>query len=157
MIEIVKAEEKHVPAIGKLWMEFMRYSQDIDPIIAPRDGTIPVLIEKHLRPAMKSENSRVIVALDNGQVVGYSYLLINEPAIDLEVRKKYGYVHDLFIDAEYRHRGIGERMLDEILRWFRSQNIDRVELGVITGNRPAYSFWKKHGFTDYVHTLYRYI
>ncbi len=157
VIEIVKAEEKHMPDIGKLWMEFMKYSEDINHIFAPREGTIPVFIEKHLRPAMNSENSQVMVALDGNQVVGYSYSMINEPAADLDKRNKYGYVHDLFITDTYRHQGIGEKMFDEILKWFRSQKIHRVELGVIVGNRPADSFWKKHGFIDYVHTLYKQI
>jgi ribosomal protein S18 acetylase RimI-like enzyme len=70
-------------------------------------------------------------------------------------RKKYGYVHDVFITASYRRRGIGEKMYAKILEWFHSKDIDRVELQVIARNQVAYSFWKKHGFTDFQNTLYR--
>jgi len=156
MIEIVKAEERHVSDICKLWLEFMRYSEDIDPIFAPRDGTIPVFEEKYLRPVMKSENSLVLVALDRGRVVGYSYSLIIDPS-DLMKRKKYGYVHDVFITKDYRRRGIGEKMYEEILKWFHSQNIDCVELQVIVKNEAAVSFWRKHGYMDFQNTLYRQI
>jgi len=48
-------------------------------------------------------------------------------------------------------------MFDEILKWFRSKNIDRIELEITTKNNVADSFWKKHGFTDYMRTLYRQI
>jgi len=105
---------------------------------------------------VKSDNSLVLVALDRGRVVGYSFSLINEPS-NLEKREKYGYIHDVLITASYRRRGIGEEMLSEILKWFQSRNTDRVELEVLAKNQMAYSFWKKHGFTDYRHRLYRQI
>jgi ribosomal protein S18 acetylase RimI-like enzyme len=156
MIKIVKAEERHIPDICKLWLEFMQFSQDIDPIFEPRDGALPVFEEKYLRPVMKSENNLVQVALDGRKVVGYSFSQIIDPS-DLMKRKKYGYVHDVFITAGYRRRGIGEKMYEEILKWFHSQDIDRVELQVIARNEAACSFWKKHGFMDFQNTLYRQI
>jgi ribosomal protein S18 acetylase RimI-like enzyme len=156
MIKIVKAEERHIPDICKLWLEFMQFSQDIDPIFEPRDGELPVFEEKYMRPVMKSENNLVQVALDGRKVVGYSFSQIIDPS-DLMKRKKYGYVHDVFITAGYRRRGIGEKMYEEILKWFHSQDIDRVELQVIAKNKAACSFWKKHGFMDFQNTLYRQI
>jgi len=45
-------------------------------------------------------------------------------------------------------------MLAEVLKWFASRSIDRIELDVITKNQIGYSFWKKHGFKDYRHRLY---
>jgi ribosomal protein S18 acetylase RimI-like enzyme len=154
MIEIVKAEEHHVSDICKLWLEFMQFSQDIDPIFAPRDGAIPVFEKQELRPFMKSENNLVLVAIDGEKVVGYSFSLINEPG-NLVKRKKFGYIHDLFITKSYRRRGIGEKMYDEILKWFHAKDIDRVELQLIAKNQMAYSFWRKHGYMDFQNTLYR--
>jgi len=156
MIEIVRAEERHISDIGKLWLEFMRFSQDIDPIFEPHDGAVPVFEEKYLLPAMKSENSLVLVVLDGEKVVAYSYSLIIDSS-DLEKRKKYGYVHDVFVTAGYRRRGIGEKMYAEILKWFHSKDVDRVELQVIVKNQMAYSFWRKHGYLDFQNTLYRQI
>jgi ribosomal protein S18 acetylase RimI-like enzyme len=156
MIEIIRAEERHIHDICKLWLEFMRYSEDIDLIFALRDGTLPVFEEKYLRPAMKSENSLVLVALDGERVIGYSYSLIIDPS-DLMERKKYGNIHDVFITAGYRRRGIGEKMYNKILKWFHSQEIDRVELQVIAKNEAAVSFWRKHGYMDFQNTLYQQI
>lgn len=153
-MEIVRAREHHISDIAKLWLEFMRFSQDIDPIFEPQDGTTPVFINEYLRPAMEAENSLVLVALDEEKVVGYSYSLINEPS-NLEKRGKYGNIHDVFISPAHRRKGIGEMMFGEIMKWFQSNGIDRVELDVITQNQVASSFWEKHGFTDFKRTLYR--
>ena len=64
MIEIIRAEESHVSDIGELWLEFMRYSEDIDPIFAMRDGAVPGFEKEYLRPAMQNKNGLVLVALD---------------------------------------------------------------------------------------------
>ena len=146
-MEIVRANEKHLAEIGKLWMEFMLFSRDIDPVFTPKDNTIPIFIKEHLRPAMETENSLVLIALNIGQVVGYLYSFISELS-SLDKRDKYGVVHDLFITYAFRHRGIGEKMFKEIIRWFQENNIDRVELDVITENLIASSFWEKQGFTE---------
>lgn len=155
-VEIVKANEHYITELGNLWMEFMRYSRDIDPVFTPQDGSIPIFIKEYLRPAMEAENSLVLVALDDGNVVGYSYSLINETS-NLEDRAKYGCIHDLFISVARRREGIGENMLAEIMKWFHSNDIHRVELDVIAQNQVASSFWEKHGFRDFKRTLYRHL
>ena len=155
MIEIVRTEEYHIPAINKLWLEFMRFHRDIDPVFTPRRGAVAGFEREHLRPFMNSENGLVLVALDGGHVVGYSLSEIQETkALELE---KLGYIHEVAVAAGYRRRGIGQKMLREILKWFGSSGIDRVELEVTARNQVSYSFWKKHGFTDYKHTLFRLI
>ena len=156
MIEIVRAEERHISDIDKLWLEFMRFHQDIDPIFTPRDGAVPNFEEDQVRRLMKSEDGLVLVALDEGQVVGYSLSEIKGPMKGYKL-EKFGAVGHVAVTAHYRRRGIGEEILREILKWFQSRNIDRVELEVLAKNPVAYSFWKKHGFTDYRHRLYRQI
>ena len=156
MIEIIRAEERHVSAIDKLWLEFIHFHQDIDPIFTPRDGAVPGFEENQVRRLMKSENGLVLVALDKSRVVGYSLAEIHEPMKGIKL-EEFGYVHDVAVTAGYRRRGVGEKMFDEIMKWFHLKNIDRVELEVTARNQVAYSFWKKHGFTDYKHTLYRQI
>jgi ribosomal protein S18 acetylase RimI-like enzyme len=46
-------------------------------------------------------------------------------------------------------------LFDEIMKWFHTLDIDRVELDVIVGNYLANKFWKKQGFTDHTRRLYK--
>jgi ribosomal protein S18 acetylase RimI-like enzyme len=139
-----------------MWLEFMRYSEDIDPIFALRDGAVTGFEKEYLRPAMQNKNGLVLVALDGKKTVAYSCSQVQEPP-SVVTRKKWGLIEHLFVTASYRRRGIGEKMYAEILKWFHAKDIDRVELEVMARNQVAYSFWKKHGFTDYKHMLYRQI
>jgi len=153
MIEIVRAEECHVSEIGKLWLEFIRFHQDIDPIFTPRDDALPGFEEYLVRRLMKSEDGLVLIALDKGRAVGYSLAEIHFSK-GLK-REKFGYVDEVAVTASHRRRGVGEKMLGEIMEWFHLKDIDRAELEVTAKNQVSYSFWKKHGFIDYKHMLYR--
>jgi ribosomal protein S18 acetylase RimI-like enzyme len=154
MIKIVKAEEKHVADIGRLWWEFILFHQDIDPIWTPLEGSIPGFIENHLRRFMKSEDGLVLVAGDKGKVIGYSLSEIRRNSPGLK-REKYGYIDEMAVTANYQRRGIGEKMLADIMRWFQSNDIKRVELGTTTQNVVGNSFWQKQGFMIYMNTLYK--
>lgn len=66
MIEIVKAEEKHVTAIGQLWQEFILFNQSTEPVFTPRIKKVSDFEENLVRRLMKSEDGLVLVALDNG-------------------------------------------------------------------------------------------
>jgi ribosomal protein S18 acetylase RimI-like enzyme len=154
MIEIVKAKEEYITELGDLWMGFMRFHANMDPVYEPPDGAIHVYVDEYLRPAMTEKNSLVLAALDGQQVVGYSYSVIVEPH-KLNKREKYGKIHDMFIAARYRRGGIGMRMFSEIAKWFHSNDINRIELDVMVRNQAASSFWEKLGFTDLNRTLYR--
>jgi ribosomal protein S18 acetylase RimI-like enzyme len=153
-VKIVKAEEKHVTAIGQLWWEFMLFHQNIDPIFTPREGSIPGFEENQVRRLMKSEDGLVLVALDGIKVVGYSLSEIRGPSPGFK-REKYGYIHDTAVTAAYRRKGTGEKMVSEIMKWFKSKKVDRVELQTAAQNLVANSFWQKQGFTVYMHTLYK--
>ncbi len=154
MIEIVKADEKHVTAIGKLWWEFMIFHQNIDHIFTPREGSTLGFEENQVRRLMKSADGLVLVALDSLKVVGYSLSEIH-PASPGFHREKYGYIHDIAVTASHRRKGIGKIMVTEIMQWFQANNIHRIELNAAAHNVVANSFWQTQGFEIYMHTLYK--
>ena len=79
MIEISRAEECHLPNIGRLWWEFILYNQAIDSHFAVREGSIPHFLENHVSRFMCSDDSLVLIAVENGTVVGYSLSEVQGP------------------------------------------------------------------------------
>lgn len=154
MIEIVRAEEHHISDIGRLFGEFIRFHADIDPWFTPVEDAIPDFQEHHLGRFMKSEDGLVLVALENGNVVGYSLSEVKGPSPSLK-QEEYGYIDQIAVAASHRRKGVGEKMLVEILAWFASKGFKRVELELTARNAISYAFWRKHGFTDYMHRLYK--
>jgi len=154
MVEIVRAEEHHVSDIGRLWWEFILFHQDIDPWFTPLEDSMQGFQEHHLYRFMQAEDSLVLVALENGQVVGYSLSEVREPSPGLK-QEKWGYIDEVAVTASHRRKSTGQKMLAETLAWFKSKGVNRVELEVTAQNVIGYAFWRKHGFMDYMHRLYK--
>jgi len=152
-MEIINAQESHIPEIIDLWLEFSEFHEALGhPWYPLKDGASNGF-ETYFRKEMIAEKSRVMVALDKDCVVGYIIAMINNMT-EVWVRERYGTIDQLSITASYRHQGIGSKMLKEVLNWFKSENLDLIEISIAAKNSIGYSFWKKHGFKDSSHTLY---
>jgi len=103
----------------------MMFHQNLDHIFTPREGP-PGLRRNQVRRLMKSEEGLVLVAVDNGKVVGYSLAEIRMPnPVSIGENMVTSMIRS---HGSHRRRGIGRIMLVEIMNWFRSNKIRRVEL-----------------------------
>jgi ribosomal protein S18 acetylase RimI-like enzyme len=152
-MEIVVARDSHVPGMVALWKEFMDFHKNIDPRFPVREDA-HIGFEKHLRGLMATEDTLALVALDESRVAGFSVSQVDRYAPIWVEREMYGFIDTMAVSSGHRRQGIGEQMLARILEWFESRGIDRVELSVSARNEVGYSFWRKHGFRDFMHRLY---
>ncbi|HTK38019.1 MAG TPA: GNAT family N-acetyltransferase [Pyrinomonadaceae bacterium] len=100
--------------------------------------------EEKLAEAMFGENAFVegLVAVTSENIVAYAIFYPNFASF----RGQKGlFLEDLYIDAEYRGKGIGDAMLNEIARIAKSRNFVRIDFQVLDWNTPAIKFYEKHG------------
>jgi len=153
MITIETAQKKHLPQILALWQELMDYHTQFDPLFETRqDGAKNW--EQYLRGLMQMREARVFIAIKEGQVIGYSPCRVasHPPVVK---QGHYGLIMDMAVKQGQQRRGVGTMMLEAIYDWVQSMGLDRIELQVVPDNNLGYSFWKKHGFVDYLHSLYK--
>jgi len=153
LIKIIEAEEKHIPDITRLWKEFIQFHVDIEPVWIPKEGAEHGQREEQTKPLMASDKGLVLVALDGDEIIGYSISEIKDPPRG-STRTEYGYIHHMAVTEKYRRSGVGEKMFNEILKWFRSKGMDRIELEITSKNNISSSFWDKMGFEEYMRTLF---
>lgn len=67
----------------------------------------------------------------------------------LFIQNRFGYIADLWVEPDYRRHQIGQQLLDAAFDWFKTQNIDRVQLEVDVNNAGGLNFWRKMGFEDF--------
>lgn len=60
-------------------------------------------------------------------------------------KKISGKIEVLFVDEKYRRNGLGLKLMNSAVEWFKEQQIDEIELTVVYGNE-AVSFYQKLGF-----------
>ena len=151
-IEIIQATDAHIQEIAGIWKESMDFHSNIDAHFAARENAHTEFIT-HLREVMQKKDALTLVALEKGRVVAYSisFLFMRPPIFEERV---YGFISDIAVKSDYRRKGIGEKLLDKMIEWFESQNVKRIELRVVAQNEVGYSFWRKHGFRDFMHELY---
>jgi len=151
-MEIIEASEKYIPEITKLWMEFMLFHKDFDPRF-PLVKDAHVKFENHLRESIDSENSIVLVVIDDDNSAGFAVAQTSSYPPIFE-SCKLGMIDSIYMKSEYRRKGIGEELLGKIYEWFDKKKIDRVELSVASLNSVGFSFWKKQGYREYTYRLY---
>ena len=78
-----------------------------------------------------------LVAKVNEKAVGYigMWKVLNE-----------GHITNVAVHPEFRHQGIGDQLVSELLSLCEKENIDFVTLEVRKSNQNAIKLYEKHGF-----------
>jgi RimJ/RimL family protein N-acetyltransferase len=84
-----------------------------------------------------------VVALDGGRVVGSMSITRDEHPVTHHVATL-----GMFVIASHRRRGIGAALLEEALRWARTQRVRRIELSVYPDNDAALALYRRYGFVE---------
>jgi ribosomal protein S18 acetylase RimI-like enzyme len=79
---------------------------------------------------------RTHVAEQDGTVVGFATWAEADGTVDLE---------DLFVDPDYRRRGIASELVRRIAEVLRARGVQRLQ---VTANPHAMEFYRSAGFTD---------
>lgn len=151
MIKITQGAKIHIPAIIKIWKEFLDFHKKRDSFFTRRKDA-HIYFEKYLKKFMLSRKSKVFVAYSGNKILGFIMVKIEKypPVFKIE---KYGYIETVAVAKKYRRSGVGQMLLDESEKWFIDKKISHIELKTSVKNEVATSFWKKHGFKEYIHLM----
>ena len=131
--------------------------EDLDTLLEFEQGVIsaerpfePTLKAGHInyydiRQMIQSEDIELLVALIEDEIVGSGYARI-EKAKPFQNHDYYAYLGFMYVKPEYRGRGINQKILEALILWARSKNIDEIRLDVFHNNLPAIRAYEKAGF-----------
>lgn len=100
-------------------------------------GWDPVTLEAARRGLAESIFS--LLAVDDNQVIGCARI-VGDGAL-------YFYVQDMLVDRDYRGRGIGTRLMQELLVWLRRHAGEGAFIGLMAA-KDAPDFYRRFGFED---------
>lgn len=89
------------------------------------------------------EGSQLVAILEE-RVVGYlgfhhpTPLKTNQHVLEI----------DIAVDQHYQGKGIGRKLLDELVKMAKDKNIHKLALRVLSSNEGAIDFYKKCGFIE---------
>lgn len=98
-----------------------------------------------------------VVAQENGEIVGYAMCRIerNIPSFRFMGLTKKGHLISIAVLPKYQHQGIGQALMQEIMKAMVGYEAKECYLEVRVTNTPAISLYKKLGF-QIARTLHNY-
>ena len=152
-MEVRPASAADLPAVLEIWKEMIEYHAPFDSLFVLAEDAEETF-QKYLVNQLENDDTIVIVGVEGDEVIGFTMASVGAyPPVF--AKTQHGSISDMAVRSEHRRKGCGQIMLDGLYQWFRNRGIDRVELRAVRRNEAAYSFWKKQGFSDYIHTLYK--
>ena len=140
------AEESDLPVLGRLGASLLRAHFDFDPLRFMPPGENPEKgYEWFLRSQLHEEQAVVLVAEQEGMVVGYVYAAL-EPRSWKELREPAGFIHDVVVSEHSRHSGIGQALIENVCGWLRAHGAPRVILWTADQNTVAQRLFERLGF-----------
>jgi ribosomal protein S18 acetylase RimI-like enzyme len=145
-LTIRRAEEKDLPALGRLGALLMRTHFGFDPQRFMAPGATPEAgYEWFLRSQLQEPDVVIFVAERGGSIAGYAYAGL-EPRSWKELRDAAGFIHDVVVDEAHRRAGVGEALVEAAINWLREHGAPRVMLWTAQQNESAQRLFSRLGF-----------
>jgi ribosomal protein S18 acetylase RimI-like enzyme len=103
-------------------------------------------LEKAAEKYISNKNFYTFVAEVDNKVVGYITGNINERKS--RVFDKEGYIEDWFVEENDQGKGVGRKLMEELIKEFKNKGVNYLKLGVYAGNDKIIQMYRLMGFID---------
>ena len=140
-IEYSGTDERDLDIVGDLWKKLNDYHGELSPHHANHyDRMTFEGRKKHLLEKSRNGALRVDLARDTktNRLVGYCVSTVSETG--------QGEIDSIYVEAEYRHRGIGDAIMKKVLAWMDALAVTQRMVEVASGNEEVVAFYHRYGF-----------
>lgn len=151
-IKIVEYEERHKEAVCVLFDNFQDYLVNLDPIKRLRrmSGYAENVLNETLKD-IKDNDGIFLLAEDDSKVIGFIVGKM-EKRTEGQLLEAYpalmGRITELYVDSNYRSKGIGSMLMLKLENYFKKKNCEYVWVDVFKPNTTASNFYKKFDYED---------
>lgn len=135
-IEISPAETGDLEQLAELLAELFTLENDFRPDREKQLRGLRLILDN---PAL----GRLFVLRDQGRVAGMANVLIT---VSTAEGCRVAVLEDVIVSNEYRGKGLGRRLVEQVLWWARAEGMTRVTLLADRDNEAALEFYRKLGF-----------
>ncbi|MFX0091457.1 MAG: GNAT family N-acetyltransferase [Candidatus Hodarchaeota archaeon] len=145
------AKSEDIGALSDLWFYQRCYHEQWDKLYETVASGQQEW-QENLKSSLKQPNHIVLVAEAKlGKILGYIHgSFYAWPFSPYEV---YGSVNTIAISPEMQGKGLGKKLIQNLLDWFRKQEVQHISVHVDYRNEIALHLYKSAGFRSYQHRL----
>jgi ribosomal protein S18 acetylase RimI-like enzyme len=131
---------------ARLWMQSAEEHTAHDRVYATAPGAEKTM-RRFLADVANSGYSFLFVAVAGGRTVGFisGELRQGSPTF---LPKTWASVDDVFVEPDYRNRGMGRALLQSVEAWAKERDADGVSLQVAAANTRGRKFYEDLGFRE---------
>lgn len=152
-VKIRKAAARDMAFIVELWRKFGEERAGTDERYALRPEA-EIIWAKWAGARMRDEASIILVAERGSDYVGYLLGHVDEAQPIFEHRR-YGVITDCYVIPDLRRKGIGRRLVEQALDFFKKGDVKHVRVNALVKNALARAFWEKFGFGDFLYRMWK--
>lgn len=141
MITFISGQEELLDEVEPLWSKLVEHHKLRSEHFRHEFESITFGIRKRMLNDHSHEGGILVEVAgdsDTGKAVGYCISSIN--------RFKQGELESIFVEKEFRGKGIGEAMVKHALNWMDEQGAHSKVIVAVVGNEEVLSFYARFGF-----------
>lgn len=143
-IDIREAKESDIEELVRCHRQFMEHHINVDKHFTLKAG-VEEKWKEQINDSVINSDNLVLIAEVNSNIVGCAYTLIRNGALDFGP-EKIGYLCDVFVEPDYRRRGIAKGFLLSSQRWLLKKGIHTIEASWSLHSVEAQNTWPSLGF-----------
>ena len=141
-----------------LWRELLAHHLAAAPHLAALGPTRDPADSWRVRRAqylqwLAVRQAAVLVAQDGGRLVGYAMIRVVDAGGSWQWGDQVGVLETLVVAGSARGSGTGRALLDAARERLAEWGAQVMTISVIAGNEVALRFYRRHGASDFLHTL----
>ena len=104
---------------------------------------------EYMSDLIKSNDKKLFVAEEGSNIIGLAECFIGKStAFPIMKERQWVQLDSITVKRGFQHQNVGSLLLNEVIQWAKSKDIDRIELKAYSFNRNAIEFYTKNGFSD---------
>jgi ribosomal protein S18 acetylase RimI-like enzyme len=143
-VEIVKANREHIEEVSRLfdlYRQFYECTPDLE------------LATRFITERIEREESDIFVAINGDKASGFVQLYPSFCSVDAV---KIYILYDLYVDADKRKSGIGEKLMNKATAWAKTNGAARLDLLTAHDNLIGQNLYEKLGYKRDLDDFYAY-
>lgn len=136
-MEFIMGGIELIDKIEEMWSKLNTHHSSISPFFKGDFNNFRFTERKQaLIEKAKSGRIRIALFLSDNKPQGYCIASVED---------KEGEIDSIYINNEYRKKGIGSRLMSECMDWLKENGSERIKVAVVYGNEDAHGFYGKFG------------
>lgn len=131
---------------ARLWMQSAEEHTTHDSVYTTAPGAEKTM-RRFLADIANSGYSFLFVVVAGGRIVGFVSGEMRQGSPTF-LPKTWASVDDVFVDPDYRNRGMGRALIQSVEAWAKERDADGISLQVAAANARGRKFYEDLGFRE---------